>query len=74
MRARRMLPGSLTPDGYVVDYQGRTSRSGPCFIPADIKPLRKAMMGMAGWCVCPPALWPSLPPSQGLGCIFRPAR
>jgi len=71
-RTMRLLPGSLDERGRVIDYQGKPHDVGPCFVPADIPPARKGLMGAAGWCIAPATIWPSVLPRHGLGCIYRP--
>jgi len=70
----RVKPGSLLDDGCVVSHTGIRTWVGPCFIPDDISPARKGLLGEAGWCKTPAADWPSLPPGPGLTCIYRPTR
>lgn len=67
----KLLPGSLTEDSAVIDYRGNCQSVGPCFIPSNIKPQRKELLGEAGWAVCPAADWPSILPDQGLACIVH---
>lgn len=72
MKLRRLLPGSLTPHGGVVDHEGHYWFIGPCFVPeAALFLKRKAALGAAGWCVCPARDWPSMLPAAGLVCLVN---
>jgi len=49
MKLRRLLPGSVTRYGGVVDYLGFTHLVGPIFVPLSaMRPERKAYIGAAG--------------------------
>jgi len=67
----RLKPGSLDQHGNVIDINRRPLAWGPCFIPDDISPARKGMLGHFGWCVTPASHWPSIPPRAGMMCIHR---
>lgn len=67
----RAKPGSVMADGSVVDYRSIGHYAGPCFVPDNLKPARKAALGAVGWCVTPARDWPSILPAQGLACIHR---
>ncbi len=71
MRPRRFLPGSIDQFGNVIDIHGGTVSRGPCFIPGDISPARKGLLGKAGWLITPVTHYPAIPPRQGLFCIHR---
>lgn len=72
MRFRRFKPGSIVNTlGHVADWQGILWSVGPCFIPGNLKPARKALLGQYGWHVTPVTHWPSIMPSQNLLCIHR---
>lgn len=57
-----LLPGSITATGAVIDHRGLPVDEAPCFVPADLSPARKALLGHYGWCVCPARDWPSVLP------------
>lgn len=71
MKLHRLLPGSMTDDGGVIDYRGEKSHAGPCFIPFPLKPARLQLLGENGWCKTPAKDWPSILPRQGVACIHR---
>lgn len=48
----RLLPGSMTIHGNVIDHAGNSHAYGPCFIPSDISAARMRVLGMAGWALC----------------------
>ena len=66
-----LLPGSVDADGNVIDYRGELHHDGPCFIPDNIKPARKAVLGSFGWCKVRAADWPCIMPVEGVACIVR---
>lgn len=71
-RPGRLLPGSLTVDGAVIDYAGDAWADGPCFMDLrKMKPARRAAMGRAGWKIVPANQWPNVSPGRGLQCIRR---
>lgn len=79
MRCRRVLPGSLLPDGSVIDFKGIAQLQGPCWIPANVgrkggwdrQLPRRWLLRNAGWHYCPARDWPSLKPGPDLVCIVR---
>lgn len=71
-RPGRLLPGSITSDGGVIDYAGEAWADGPCFVDLrKMKAARRGAMGQAGWKIVPAAHWPNVSPGRGLQCIRR---
>lgn len=82
MRLRRCLPGSLMPDGSIVDYAGVVQSTGPCWVPKGLgfgvpskenpKARRRAQMVIdVGWKVVYARDYPSIPPRDNLTCVRR---
>lgn len=73
-----MKPGSVTEEGWVIDWKGDFRPAGDVWIPWDLgttrndrRNRRAKLMSAFGWSTVRPVQWPSLPPKEGLMCITR---
>ena len=79
MECRRLLPGSLTATGAIVDYKGVSQAKGPCWVPRHLARTRQCSIGRGvlafdkGWRAVSPTddQYPGIPPSNDLFCVVR---
>lgn len=78
MKLRGCKPGSMMPDGAVIDIHGKVHTSGPCWVPAnfgysrhDYSIKRRITLAQAGWRLTPVQDWPGIAPAAQLTCIHR---
>jgi hypothetical protein len=82
MQLRRLLPGSVTATGGIIDYAGVTHRHGPCWVPygmgtkVGLRRNRLEAVSAAGWRSINVMHkdYPGIPPARDLVCVINPSK